>query len=170
MRATDQMLARFAAEIEERNAFADGIVEGAEKDNRDLDKNEMELVTRAKDRVQELSVQMQPLMERRRIGQESSANLGADRQLVILGDDGDAVPFLIREVDDSALVGCHACIVPRATVRCQGVRTPASGHNADRGRGLRLRCRRGERPRTAPTAQDRPRGRRRAVPPSPARM
>jgi HK97 family phage major capsid protein len=69
------MLARFAAEIEERNQFADGIVEKAEEQGRDLDKNEMELVTRAKDRVKELSVQMEPLMERRRIGQQSSARI-----------------------------------------------------------------------------------------------
>jgi HK97 family phage major capsid protein len=69
------MLARFAAEIEERNQFADGIVEDAEKAGRDLDKNEMELVTRAKDRVKELSVQMEPLMERRRIGQDSAARI-----------------------------------------------------------------------------------------------
>jgi HK97 family phage major capsid protein len=69
------MLARFAAEIEERQAFGDGIVEAAEREGRDLNTQEMELMNRARDRVQELSTQMQPLVERRRIGQESSARI-----------------------------------------------------------------------------------------------
>ena len=46
MRATDQMLARISAEIEEKQKFIDGVVEDAEKDGRDLSQQEMELVTR----------------------------------------------------------------------------------------------------------------------------
>ena len=57
MRSTDQMLARIAGEIEEKQQFIDGIVEDAEKDGRDLTSQEMELVTRSRDRLGELNEQ-----------------------------------------------------------------------------------------------------------------
>lgn len=75
MRPTDQMLARIAAEIEERQSFVDGLVEDAEKNGRDLNEQEMELVTRARERVGKLSDQMEPLKEARRISHESSAKI-----------------------------------------------------------------------------------------------
>jgi HK97 family phage major capsid protein len=76
------MLARFAAEIEERQTFSDGIVEAAEKEGRDLNSQEMELMTRARDRVKELDEQMQPLVERRRIGQTSQARIAEIHDLI----------------------------------------------------------------------------------------
>lgn len=75
MRQTDQMLARYAAEIEERQNFVDGLVEAAEKDKRDLSEQEMELVTRARDRLQSLTAQVGPLKEARRISSESASSI-----------------------------------------------------------------------------------------------
>jgi HK97 family phage major capsid protein len=77
MRATDQMLARYAAEIEERQAFIDGLVEAAEKDGRDLNSNEMELVTRARERLGTLDEQIEPLQKAREIATESRSRVAA---------------------------------------------------------------------------------------------
>jgi len=71
MRQTDQMLARYAGELEERQAFIDGIVEDAETSNRDLNAQEMELVGRARDRIQTINGLVAPLAESSRIAQES---------------------------------------------------------------------------------------------------
>ena len=46
MRPTDQMLARLAAEADEKAKFVDGVIEDAEKAGRDLTQQELELVTR----------------------------------------------------------------------------------------------------------------------------
>jgi len=72
MRQTDQMLARYTAEIEDRQNFIDGLVEDAEKGQRDLSDQEMELITRARDRLQSLTGQITPLKEARRISAESA--------------------------------------------------------------------------------------------------
>jgi HK97 family phage major capsid protein len=71
MRQTDQMLARYAGELEERQSFIDGIVEDAESSNRDLNPQEMELVTRARDRISTINGLVAPLAESSRIAQES---------------------------------------------------------------------------------------------------
>ena len=51
MRASDQMLARLGAEIEQQQTFQDKLIEDAEKDGRDLTDNEMELFTRSRDQA-----------------------------------------------------------------------------------------------------------------------
>ena len=71
MRQTDQMIARYAGEIEERQTFLDGIVEGAESASRDLTTQEMELVTRARDRIHEVNGLIGPLADAARIAAES---------------------------------------------------------------------------------------------------
>ena len=75
MRATDQMLARVAAEIEEKQSFIDGVVEDAEKDGRDLNDQELELVTRTRSRLGELNAQMEPLKQARQISVDSKSKL-----------------------------------------------------------------------------------------------
>ena len=82
MRPTDQMLARHAAEIEDRQTFIDGLVEAAEKDSRDLTEQEMELVTRARERVGALSLQLEPLKEARRITQDSRESMREISRLI----------------------------------------------------------------------------------------
>ena len=72
MRPTDQMLARLAAESDEKAKFVDGVIEAAEKDGRDLTSQELELVTRSRDRQQEINAQMEPLKEARRISGDSA--------------------------------------------------------------------------------------------------
>jgi HK97 family phage major capsid protein len=69
--ATDQMLARLSGELEERQTFIDGLVEAAQKDGRDINPQEMELITRARDRISVLSAQLDPLGETVRISRES---------------------------------------------------------------------------------------------------
>jgi len=71
MSATDAMLARFQAELEERRTFMDGLVEAAESAGRDLTPEETDLYTRARDRMRVISGQMEPLQEGARIAIES---------------------------------------------------------------------------------------------------
>jgi HK97 family phage major capsid protein len=71
MSATDAMLSRFQAELEERRTFMDGLIEAAESAGRDLTTEEMDLYTRAKDRMRVVEGQMEPLREGARIAVES---------------------------------------------------------------------------------------------------
>jgi HK97 family phage major capsid protein len=71
------MLARYVGEIEDRQQFIDGLVEAAQNDKRDLSDQEMELVTRARDRISVCNEQMKPLEESRRISGESSERVAA---------------------------------------------------------------------------------------------
>jgi len=71
VRASDQLLARLAAEIEEQQSFQDRLLEGAQNENRDLTDNEMELFTRSRDRLQALNTQLEPVKESRRISSDS---------------------------------------------------------------------------------------------------
>src|SRR4029077_1218656 len=73
------MLARYVGEIEDRQRFIDGLVEAAQSADppRDLKPEEMELVTRARERIGECNEQMKPLEEARRISGESSERVAA---------------------------------------------------------------------------------------------
>lgn len=71
MSATDAMLSRFQAELEERRTFMDGLIEAAESAGRDLTTEETDLYTRARDRMQVIAGQMKPLQEGARIAIES---------------------------------------------------------------------------------------------------
>jgi HK97 family phage major capsid protein len=73
MAATDAMIARLQAELEERKAFMDGLVGAAEETGRDMKPEEWELYNRASDRMKILEGQLQPLREGARIAAESSA-------------------------------------------------------------------------------------------------
>lgn len=75
------MLTRLQTELEERNTFIDGVIQGAEEGNRDLDSKEMELLTRARDRIAILNGQIDPLKETARIAHDSrkrTAELAAE--------------------------------------------------------------------------------------------
>ena len=73
MGATDQMLARYVAEIEERQQFIDGIVEAAK--GKDLSDEQIELVTETRNRIKRVNELMQPLEEARRISGDSSERI-----------------------------------------------------------------------------------------------
>lgn len=60
---TDALLVRFATEREEREKFLDGVVETAQKEDRDLTEQELTLLTRTKERIEQLNAQMEPLSE-----------------------------------------------------------------------------------------------------------
>jgi HK97 family phage major capsid protein len=70
--ATDAMLARLQAELEERRTFMDGLVEAAQDAGRDMTPEESELYTRARDRMRVIAGQMEPLAEGARIAIDSS--------------------------------------------------------------------------------------------------
>lgn len=82
MRPTDQMLSRISAEIEEKQAFIDGIVEAAEKEGRDLSTQEMEMVTRTRDRQGELNEQAKPMQDAARIALESQERIAQIGKLI----------------------------------------------------------------------------------------
>lgn len=70
--STDAMFSRLENEVDERKQFIDGIVEAAHSSNRDIDPKEMELITRAKDRIVILNGQLDPLRDTIRIANDSS--------------------------------------------------------------------------------------------------
>ena len=78
---TDAVLTRMAGEVEERTRFIDQTVEGARKDERDLTAQELEVLTRTRDRIAELSPQITLLQEAQRIDSDSrerTAAIGAE--------------------------------------------------------------------------------------------
>ena len=66
------MLARLQAELEERKTFMDGLIDAAQEKGRDLSSEEMELYTRARDRMKVLEGQMEPLREGAKIASDSA--------------------------------------------------------------------------------------------------
>ena len=79
---SDALLSRYAGEIEERQTFIDTLVEAAQNETRDLNPQEMELITRARDRIQIVNAQIEPLRETVRItrdSRESMARLAAEQ-------------------------------------------------------------------------------------------
>jgi hypothetical protein len=77
MSATDQMLARYMGEIQERRSLLENLSEQAATEGRDLTPQELELAVRAKDRMHELSEQMRPLEEANRIAEDSAERVAA---------------------------------------------------------------------------------------------
>ena len=73
MGATDQMLARYVAEIEERQQFIDGIVEAA--GGKDLTDEQVELVTETRNRISRVNELMKPLEEARKITGDSAERI-----------------------------------------------------------------------------------------------
>lgn len=73
MGATDQMLAKYVAEIEERQQFIDGVVEAA--NGKDLSDEQLELVTETRKRMEKVNELMAPLEESRRISGDSSERI-----------------------------------------------------------------------------------------------
>ena len=90
MRPTDSMLARLAAEAEEKSKFVDGLIEAAEKDGRDLTSQELELVTRSRDRQKELDEQMGPLEEAHKIANGSRERIAEIARY--MGEEGKPKP------------------------------------------------------------------------------
>ena len=68
---TDTLLARYQAESEERTKFIDGLVEAAQNESRDLTGQEMELLTRTRERIHELTAQIDPLRDAAQIARTS---------------------------------------------------------------------------------------------------
>jgi len=69
----DAMLARLQGELDSKRAFQDQLVEAAQTAGRDLTAQEMELYTRAKERMVELEAQLVPMRDSVRIAADSAA-------------------------------------------------------------------------------------------------
>jgi hypothetical protein len=75
MPAADALLTRLQGEIEERSTFIDNLVEAAETETRDLTEQEMDLLTRSRERIVELNAQVGPLREAAQIAVDSRARI-----------------------------------------------------------------------------------------------
>ena len=91
MPATDSMIARLQRELEDKDTFVDGIVADAEKAQRDLDAREMEMVRSARDRIDEIKSQMEPLGELARISADSRARAAKLADQMAVARDGARV-------------------------------------------------------------------------------
>lgn len=65
--ASDALMNTLNAEIEERGAFIDGLVQGAQSEGRDLDSKEMEMIGKARDRLAMINAQLEPVKEAARL-------------------------------------------------------------------------------------------------------
>src|SRR5215471_414146 len=81
MSATDLMLQRFAADVDEKQKFIDSLVEAAQREGRDLKPNELEIAKRARDEIAELHKQLDPMLEVRQIAEESATKLASISRL-----------------------------------------------------------------------------------------
>src|SRR5215471_10806544 len=81
MSATDLMLQRYAAEVDEKQQFIDSLVTAAQKEGRDLKPNELEIAKRARDEIAELHQQLDPMLEVREIAAQSAAKLASISRL-----------------------------------------------------------------------------------------
>lgn len=71
MSATDTMIRRLEAEVAERDQLMQGLVAGAEEGNRDLSDQELEIMTRAKERVGAINGQLNQLRDASRVTHDS---------------------------------------------------------------------------------------------------
>jgi hypothetical protein len=71
MSATDAMIRRHEAEFEERQAFIEGMIAGAQEKNRDLNGEEMKMIGNARERQAELLTQLEPLKATADIAKQS---------------------------------------------------------------------------------------------------
>lgn len=71
MSASDAMIRRFEGEFEERQAFIQGLIAGAEDKGRDLSEQELKLIAGARERMAELGSQLEPLRATAQIAADS---------------------------------------------------------------------------------------------------
>src|SRR4029077_14301125 len=109
MGAGDALLARYQAEIEERSKFIDGVVEGAEKDERDLTEQEMTLLARTRDRIGDVNAQGAPLQSTIEIAASSRRRTAEiAQQFAEARDPKAATPFEYRSAGEYVLDGWRA--------------------------------------------------------------
>lgn len=77
MPATDVLIAQYQSELDDRRSFQDQLAAGAAEEGRDLNAQEMELYTRATERMSTLEGLLSPLREGARIANESRAATAA---------------------------------------------------------------------------------------------
>ena len=97
MPPTDALLARYQAESEERTTFMDGVVETAERDGRDLNSQELELLNRTRDRIHELNTLIDPLRDAAAIARQSRDRVAQiTREMATARGYPDPTPFEYR--------------------------------------------------------------------------
>jgi HK97 family phage major capsid protein len=75
MSATDVMLAELQGEAQQQNAFIDALVEGARKEERDLNSNERELMKRHRTALESINEQLGEFRETARVANDSRERL-----------------------------------------------------------------------------------------------
>ena len=102
--ATDALLARLQSEVEERSTFMDTLVEQAQNDERDLSEQEMNLLARARERIDELNQQIGPIQAAATIATESRARTAEiARQFAAARGDEPPQPYEYRSAGDYVL-------------------------------------------------------------------
>lgn len=82
---SDAMITRLEKEVEERNAFIEGVVAGAQDADRDLTPTENELLTEARKRIEACEAQLETLSETRHAAVRSRKRIDeVDRELLKL--------------------------------------------------------------------------------------
>jgi hypothetical protein len=101
MGAGDALLARYQGEIEERSKFIDGVVESAEKDERDLTEQELTLLARTRERISALNDQVAPLQSTIQIATSSRKRTAEiAQQFAEARDPRAATPFEYRSAGE----------------------------------------------------------------------
>ncbi len=101
MGGTDAILARLTGELEERTQFMDSLVEAAEKESRDLNEQEMDLLKRTRERITIVNGQIEPLRDAARIASESrSVRAQIAQQFLEARDPSAAKPFEYRSAGE----------------------------------------------------------------------
>jgi HK97 family phage major capsid protein len=91
--ATDSLLAGYVREIEERQQFIDGLVSEPKGENGDLSDEQLELVTRSRDRIKKVNELMLPLEEARQISSVSAERIASIAHLMSRQDPPSAVEY-----------------------------------------------------------------------------
>src|SRR5215468_5829391 len=94
--AQDVMVARLQAELEERSTFQDGLVEAAQKANRDLNETEMDLYQRASERITAIEKQITPLREGLRNAMDSRARTAELQEQLAVARNPNLLPKAIE--------------------------------------------------------------------------
>jgi HK97 family phage major capsid protein len=76
MPATDDMITQLAGEIDQQQQFQDKLLEDAKKDGRDLTADDMALIERSRNTMQEKAKQLDPLKQAAEIAASSRAMVG----------------------------------------------------------------------------------------------
>ena len=105
---TDALLVQYVKEIEERQAFIDGLVAEPQGENGDLSDEQLELITRSRDRIKKVSELMAPLEEIRQMSTDSQERIANIAHLMSKKDPPAQVEYRSHGSLDMGGAGAYA--------------------------------------------------------------